>query len=182
MALLATIGTAWAQEAAPESGDTTEAEAASVGEQAGGVVLPTIQVTGASEGVPPAFAGGQVATGANLGILGNMDYMEAPFSITSYTDQLIREKQVTELRDIAMLEPSLNVFYTRGNYNNGFMLRGFPAQLRFDGLKGPANYDIQTDAYERVEIVEGPNALLFGDFGGSAGRSTSCPSARATSR
>lgn len=83
--------------------------------------------------MPPAFAGGQVATGANLGILGNMDYMEAPFSITSYTDQLIREKQVTELRDIAMLEPSLNVFYTRGNYNNGFMLRGFPAQLRFDG-------------------------------------------------
>lgn len=143
------------------------------GAAAGTATLPTVWVTAGAATAPgespPLFAGGQVARGAQLGVLGNLDYMEAPFSVTAYTDDLIRARQVTEIRDIVAQKPSLIVTTSRGNYNNGFQLRGFDASLRLNGLKGVANADVQTDAYERIEILDGPNALLFGDFGGIGG-------------
>lgn len=38
---------------------------------------------------PPAYAGGQVATGGQVGLLGNRDVMDTPFSTTNYTKKLI---------------------------------------------------------------------------------------------
>ncbi|RUP92211.1 TonB-dependent siderophore receptor, partial [Corynebacterium pseudodiphtheriticum] len=35
--------------------------------------------------LPDVLAGGQVARGARLGMLGNKDVMDTPFSVTSYT-------------------------------------------------------------------------------------------------
>lgn len=50
--------------------------------------LITAQAAGA-ETLPAEYAGGQVARGARLGMLGNADVMDAPFSITSYTARTI---------------------------------------------------------------------------------------------
>ncbi len=59
--------------------------------------LPTVTV-GASadasaQGLSPAYPGGQVARGGRAGILGTRDAMETPFSITSYTNELIQDRQ-----------------------------------------------------------------------------------------
>ncbi|MBP6898228.1 MAG: STN domain-containing protein [Pseudacidovorax sp.] len=49
----------------------------------GAPTLGAITVTATSvSGAPPVYAGGQVAKGARLGILGNTAIMDAPFSIT----------------------------------------------------------------------------------------------------
>ena len=45
--------------------------------------------------VQPAFAGGQVARGGQVGVLGNLDYMSAPFSTQSFTQQFIENQQAT---------------------------------------------------------------------------------------
>ncbi len=47
----------------------------------------------------PAYAGGQMAQGGTLGLLGNRSVMNVPFSTTNYTSQLI-ENQRRERRRI----------------------------------------------------------------------------------
>jgi iron complex outermembrane recepter protein len=45
-------------------------------------------------GAPPApYAGGQVATGGSLGLLGNRSVMDTPFNQTNYTAELIQNQQ-----------------------------------------------------------------------------------------
>ena len=40
-----------------------------------------------------AYAGGQVATGGRVGLLGDKDFMETPFNTISYTDKFIADRQ-----------------------------------------------------------------------------------------
>lgn len=49
---------------------------------------------------PPAYTGGQVATGGKLGVLGNQDNMSLPFSVTSYTANLIRDQQAQTIGEV----------------------------------------------------------------------------------
>ncbi|MGX5736401.1 hypothetical protein [Bosea thiooxidans] len=68
--------------------------------------LDEIVVEGAGGSqVPPAYAGGQVATGARLGLLGNTDTKKSPFSVTSYTDQLIRDRQARTVSEALAFDP-----------------------------------------------------------------------------
>lgn len=64
-------------------------------------MLPTVTVQGASLGsLPEAYAGGQVATGGRVGMLGNKDFMETPFSTISYTDKFIEDRQARDITDV----------------------------------------------------------------------------------
>ena len=47
-----------------------------------------------AQGLAKPFAGGQVARGARVGVLGNRDMMETPFSATSYTSDLIQDNSL----------------------------------------------------------------------------------------
>ena len=44
------------------------------------------------DNVPPPYAGGQVATGGQLGLLGNRGVMDTPFNQTSYTAKKAQEQ------------------------------------------------------------------------------------------
>jgi iron complex outermembrane receptor protein len=59
--------------------------------------LPALSVKASADasaaGLSPAYAGGQVARGGRAGILGTKDNLETPFSITSYTNELIQDRQ-----------------------------------------------------------------------------------------
>ncbi len=61
------------------------------------VTLGSIKVEASADasaaGLAPAFDGGQVATGSRAGILGTRDNLETPFSMTSYTSELIKDRQ-----------------------------------------------------------------------------------------
>ena len=47
-----------------------------------------------------AYAGGQVARGGRVGLLGTRDLMDTPFSITSYTNELIQDRQARSVGDV----------------------------------------------------------------------------------
>jgi len=52
--------------------------------------LPEIQVQAQSNPIT-RYPGGQIATGSRVGMLGDKDFMETPFSTVSYTDVFYRE-------------------------------------------------------------------------------------------
>lgn len=120
-------------------------------------------------GVVPAFAGGQVAQGARLGLLGNTNTMKSPFNVTSYTDKFIRDQQATTGVDALILDPSVRSSHPTGGVVDSFNIRGFPinegnnGEFAFEGLYGIApSYRIFTDYVERIEVLKGPSAALSG--------------------
>lgn len=57
--------------------------------------------------LPPVYAGGQVARGGQLGVLGNADVMDVPFTMTSYTEQLIEDQQAEDIGDVLLNDASV---------------------------------------------------------------------------
>ena len=66
--------------------------------------LQTVTVSASADasakGLSRAYAGGQVARGARVGLLGTQDAMDTPFSITSYTSGLIADRQARSVGDV----------------------------------------------------------------------------------
>ena len=61
-------------------------------------------------GAPPApYAGGMVATGGQLGMLGNRGVMDTPFSQTNYTAKLIQDQQARTVADVLQNDPSVRI-------------------------------------------------------------------------
>nr|WP_276081533.1 TonB-dependent siderophore receptor [Methylobacterium sp. GC_Met_2] len=118
-------------------------------------------------GLPPSFAGGQVARGGRLGLLGNRDYKQTPFSTASYTEKSIRDSQVISVGDLlTRTDPSVRAAIGSGNRYDAVAIRGFRIENRefaLNGLYGLVpDYRIDPAPLERVEILKGPAAFLFG--------------------
>ncbi|MBS7779973.1 TonB-dependent siderophore receptor, partial [Acidovorax sp. CCYZU-2555] len=131
-----------------------------------GLPLPMVQIVDSATGAPAPYAGGQVARGARVGLLGNRDLRETPFSATSYTAQLIEDQQAQNLGDVLVNDPSVRNTYSRGAGRDEFNIRGFTLfnyDVSFNGLYGisPRNAS-SLIGVERVEVLRGPNALLNG--------------------
>lgn len=119
--------------------------------------------------LPETLAGGQVARGARLGMLGNKDVMDTPFSVTSYTAKTLADLQTVTVADALERDPSVRSTGQTGGIVDSFFIRGFPigegnlGELAFDGVYGVApNYRVFTDYAERVEVLKGPGALMYG--------------------
>ncbi|HBX56750.1 MAG TPA: TonB-dependent siderophore receptor, partial [Pseudomonas sp.] len=70
--------------------------------------LPATVVVGANEAVAEqAYAGGQVSRQGSLGMLGDRDFMETPFSLTSYTSEAVKNQQARTLGDLIASDPSV---------------------------------------------------------------------------
>ncbi len=90
--------------------------------------LPEVTVTQRREAIdeaPPAYAGGQVGSGARLGILGNAPVLDTPFSVTSYTAQAIENEQARSVADVIAMDPSVRMASARSNINEDITIRGF---------------------------------------------------------
>jgi iron complex outermembrane recepter protein len=142
--------------------------------------LGAVTVTASAEAqpgdLPPVYAGGQVATGSRVGLLGNQRLMDTPFHITSYTAELMQDQQAITVADVLANDPSVRtVSYGLTNAAAGgdiFLIRGFSVQdsVLFDGIGGIAtNRAVAVEAAERVEVLKGPNALLNGMAPGAGG-------------
>jgi iron complex outermembrane recepter protein len=131
--------------------------------------LPAVTVIGKSQGgatITP-YAGGQVATGASLGVLGNRDYMDTPFSTATYTEKLIRDQQSTSIAELlTTTDPSVRAAIDSSNRYDALTIRGFRvenSEIALNGLYGLVpNYRVGPDPIERVELLKGPGALLNG--------------------
>ncbi len=126
--------------------------------------------------LPAPYAGGQVATGGQLGLLGNRGVMNTPFNQTSYTSQTIQDQQARTIIDVMANNPSVRTVWSDNSYTSGLMIRGFlvsPWDFTFNGLYGVVpGLSFSADSVERIEVLNGPSALIngmpaFGSVGGS---------------
>jgi iron complex outermembrane receptor protein len=142
----------------------------------GAVELGATTVSGVAEGrtdLPQTYAGGDVARGARIGLLGNQDMQDVPFSVSSYTSQLIKNRQAQSLGDVLESDPAVRQSNGFGNFSQVFVIRGFQLysdDISFNGLYGVLPRQIiSTEAVERVEVFKGSNAFLNGVSPGGSG-------------
>jgi iron complex outermembrane receptor protein len=170
MAAAGLLGLGCAAQAQAQSAPQSAEVPVSAASEPSATILPTVRVTAdRSESLPQAYAGGQVARGGRLGMLGNQDVMKTPFSISSYTSQMISDQQAATAADVLARDPSVRSTANAGGILDAFYIRGFPigegnvGEIAFDGQYGVApNYRIFSDYAERVEVLKGPAALLYG--------------------
>jgi len=157
--------------------------------------LPEIQVQAQSSPIA-SYPGGQIATGSRVGMLGDKDFMETPFSTISYTDKFIADIQAREISDvISTADPTIFNSGMRGELREGYSMRGFAFNsndVQFGGLHGMVPfYRTSPEMIERIEVLKGPSALIngmppAGSVGGSVNlvpkRATDVPLARLSTR
>ncbi|MEK6350065.1 MAG: TonB-dependent siderophore receptor [Burkholderia sp.] len=149
--------------AAPASPASTPAATASAS-------LPTVAVKGKVEELPgdlsPTFGGGQVARGADYGVLGKQRNINVPFSMTTYTSKLIEDQQARTLADVLDNDPAVRSAFGYGNFSQTFIIRGFQLNgddISMNGLYGVTPRQlVATDAVERIDVLKGANAFLSG--------------------
>src|SRR6185436_5994565 len=112
------------------------------------------------------YAGGQVARGGRVGLLGNQDIMSTPFSTTAYTNELIQNTQAHSGGDVLLNDPGVRVARGFGNFRESYFIRGFilnSDSVAYNGLYGllPRQY-ISAELFERVEVLRGASAFLNG--------------------
>jgi iron complex outermembrane receptor protein len=133
----------------------------------------TITATGSQVELPDDYAGGQVARGGRIGLFGNLDLMDTPFNATNYTADFMRNLQARSVADVVQSDPSVRVARGFGNFQELYIVRGFPVfsdDMAYNGLYGllPRQY-VAAEFLERVEVFRGANSFLNGAApGGSA--------------
>ncbi len=136
-------------------------------------VVISASADASAQGLPRAYAGGQVARGGRLGLLGNVDVMDMPFNSTNYTQALIQDQQARSVADVLQNDPSVRVARGFGNYQELYVIRGFPVNsddLAYNGLYGllPRQF-VASELIERVEVLRGASSFLNGAAPGGGG-------------
>lgn len=141
--------------------------------------LPAVNVTSDISGpsdLPKAFAGGQVARGSRMGVLGNVDIFDTPFSTQSFTEEFVQDQQSRRVADIISVDPSVRSAMAEYGDSETYIIRGFPLfvnQVGVNGLYGMTeSRRITPEFYERVDVLKGPASMLngitpFGVVGGN---------------
>ena len=112
------------------------------------------------------YAGGQVARRGSQGLLGSRDFMETPFSMTTYTEEAVKNQQARTLGDLIASDPSVRATNPAGGRYEQFTIRGFSlfnSDVAYNGLYGVLpTYTIDMEMAERVDILKGPSQLING--------------------
>jgi len=144
---------------------------APVVDKSGEAVLATVTVSAGRDpgDLPPVYAGGQVARGGRVGMLGNKDVMDTPFNQTNYTAEFIENSGAQTLTDVLVNDPSVGNLAAPSAGLQIEGIRGFSQgdgtnAIALNGLYGILPYWQLADVSfaERVEVLKGPSALLNG--------------------
>lgn len=133
----------------------------------GSMQLPQTSIESSTlGGQGDVYAGGQVTRSGSQGLLGDRDFMETPFNLTSYTSETVKNQQARTLGDVVANDPSVRTTNPAGGRFEQFSIRGlslFNSDVSFGGLYGVLpTYSIDMEMVERVDILKGPGALLGG--------------------
>jgi iron complex outermembrane receptor protein len=146
---------------------------------AGESTLPAVTVTAGADA--PTARGNAAGTEyvspvVRAGILGDRPAVEVPFTIQSYTKDIIEEQQSRTLAEVLRADATTNDSNNAGGYAPGISVRGFDTWgAAWDGLNGGfanAYQDFPLEFVDAVEVMKGPSALLFGtgsQYGGPGG-------------
>ena len=154
---------------------TSVTVAAPAPDASGSIHLDPVQVQGTFpvpqqamiDNLPPPYAGGQVATGGQLGLLGNRSVMDTPFNQSSYTNKKAQDQQAKTIKDMLVDDPSVRSMRSDNTVGGDQVsIRGFPVDsvgFSYGGLFGmlPSSSPM-VELAERVEVLKGPSAMLNG--------------------
>lgn len=159
--------------AAPSLAQTPPEPAASAPVATLAPVVVEASADASAAGLTKPYAGGQVARGGRLGLLGNRDFMETPFTGTAYTQALIQDQQARSVADVLLNDAAVRNARGFGNFQEVYVIRGFPIysdDMAYNGLYGllPRQY-VASELLERVEVLRGPSAFLNGAAPGGSG-------------
>ena len=132
-----------------------------------------ISADASAGGLKAPYAGGQVARGGRVGLLGSQDIMSTPLTVTNYTAKLIEDQQAASLADVLQNDPAVRVTRGFGNFQQAYMVRGlviYSDDISYNGLYGllPRQY-LAAQLVERVEVLRGASAFLNGAAPGGSG-------------
>lgn len=135
--------------------------------EAGSLELPSTSILGASipsSGEP--YAGGQVDRKGGQGLLGDRDFMDTPFNLTSYTAEALKNQQARTLGDAVASDPSVRTTNPASGRFEQFSVRGFSlfnSDVSYGGLYGILpTYAIDMEMVGRLDVLKGPGMLLSG--------------------
>ncbi len=133
----------------------------------GSLQLPSTSILGAGGSTgAEVYAGGQVARRGSQGLLGSRDFMETPFSMTTYTSEATKNLQARTLGDLIASDPSVRATNPAGGRYEQFTIRGFSlfnSDVSYNGLYGVLpTYTIDMEMADRVDILKGPSQLING--------------------
>lgn len=144
---------------------------------AGAATLPEVRAVASSEpvpGTPPRpYAGGQVARGAQIGVLGDRGIFDTPVAIKAFTEAYISDQIAFVSNDLMARDASFTI--TNAATINGATagrLRGFrmePFESSFDGFATVSSRRYPLEMLERVEVLKGPTTIFTGIVGGVGG-------------
>src|SRR5690606_27930827 len=138
-----------------------------------GTIVVNASADASAEGLSKPYAGGQVARGGRIGILGTQDNLDVPINITSYTNELIKDQQARTIGDVLKNDPSVRVARGFGNFQESYFIRGFilsSDEVAYNGLYGILpRQSIATELIERVEVLRGASTFLTGAAPGGGG-------------
>ncbi|WP_310634178.1 TonB-dependent receptor [Paraburkholderia sp.] len=157
--------------------DATTSDTSSTDNAQSSSVLPAVSVKADRVALPsdlaPAYAGGQVASGASIGVLGKQKMLDVPFSVTSYTSKLIQDQQAQTVADVVANDPAVRTALGYGNFSETYIIRGFQVysdDVGLDGFYGlTPRQMVDTGAIERVDVFKGASAFVNGAAPGGSG-------------
>ncbi|SDV50629.1 TonB-dependent receptor [Chitinasiproducens palmae] len=165
LAAAALPGLAYAQAGKVSTGS---ARGTSADVQADTDALPAVSVGASSlqDTTTAPYAGGQVARGGSIGILGTAKVIDQPFSTTNYTEEFIQDTQARTLGDVVINNASVRTEQSSGGFGDAFQIRGFDvssSDVALNGLYGMVSAArMPVNLFERIEVLQGPGSLMYG--------------------
>ena len=160
------------------TGDTTATLAASDTPADEPMQMAPLNVEGEADEAGPRFSGAAEdayrMAGAHVGALGNRALKDMPYSIESFSQSLIENKQARSLADITKGDASVNLMPDNlVQENNTLAIRGmspdFATGYKIDGMNARVrSSDLPLEHLERIEILKGASGFLYG-FGRPGG-------------
>ena len=97
----------------------------------------------------------------------NTDVKDIPQALTTVTSQQIQDQQLRSVEDLLLFVPGASYNAGEGNRDT-IVLRGNSSTADFfvDGVRDDVQYFRDFYNVDRVEVLKGPNAMIFGRGGG----------------
>ncbi|WP_292980940.1 TonB-dependent receptor [Nitrosomonas sp.] len=142
------------------SGLSISAFAAEGSESSKAAVLPTIKVEANAEVEKDGYRATTTRVGKTL-----QDPHDIPQAVTTVTNQLMEDQQVSSLKDALRNVAGLTFNAAEGGRaGDNMMLRGFYTfgDMYLDGIRDTAQYNRETFNLEQIDVLRGAGAMLFG--------------------